>query len=443
MKILDLDGSSYERGYYQGKAMRKHYRLLLNDFFSSDLWRDNRPGMLPELMVLPSLGLMSKTFNCKAIHKYLPAQAERIKGIAKGLGVSELACWGIHFLELLFCEAGKTLQAPGGCTQLHATPAATADGYPLSARNYDFPNLLENYQIIRREVPSEKNRFSTTTITHAMLAGAHQGINEHGLMVCVNNARLWKGKDFRFKGVPYQLLLVEALETCRNTKEAVKYISEFPARTNAGFFGIADLHGDVKIIEFTASRAVIKEPDSLGVIAQTNHYIKMPDANLPKGTYWTVKGMEGQEYALSSNRRYEVAKNKLTEAAGKITIDTMKDILRDHSANNGVGSDFTICCHGKSGSTLSSIIVDIKNKKMWVAKGKPCENEYRLIEFRNHMKWRSRSSNFTSSLSGLLLTQSQKVWDRIPLSDVPGILRQKLSACSKTKDIDVEEYFSN
>jgi len=382
LEILDLDGSAFARGRGQGRKMRDQYRLLLAEFLASEMWRENKPGFLPSALVTQALGLAGQACIKKAVCRYLPLQAERVRGLAEGLGISESLCWGLQFMEILMCEAGKSMKVPAGCTQIHAGPAATASGNPLSARNYDFPNMLAPYQLIRREIPSEPGRFATITVTQAPLAGAHHGVNEHGLMVCVNNARLWKGKDLRYQGVPYQLILMEALETCRTTAEAVKLVTEFPARANAGFFGIADAAGEIRVVEFTASRYAVREPDELNVMAQTNHYIKLVEANLPEGTYWTVKGMEGLEYAHSTNTRHATAYSRLREAAGKITVETMMEILKDHSAGGGDGSDCTVCCHGLTGGTLGSMIVDMRARKMWVAEGHPCTHDYREIEMR-------------------------------------------------------------
>lgn len=382
MMILDLDGSAYERGRGQGKEMGEQYRRLMADFFSSDMWKENKPGFLPDRLLFPALGLLGRINTRGAVRAHLPIQAERVRGLAAGLGISEQLCWGLQFMEIMMCEAGKSMRVPGGCTQIHATAGATAEGKPLCGRNYDFPNLLRPYQLIRREIPSEGGRYATTTVTQAPLAGAHQGVNEHGLTICVNNSRQWKGPHLRFKGVPYQFILMEALETCRTTAEVIRLITEFPSRANAGFFGIADAAGDIRVVEFTASRWAVREPDEAGVMAQANHFIKMTEANLPEGTYWVVEGMEGLEYAYSTETRYNTAYSRLKEKAGKITVETMMEILRDHSANDGVGADHTICCHGISGSTLGSMIVDMRDRKMWVADGNPCEAPYEEIEFR-------------------------------------------------------------
>jgi isopenicillin-N N-acyltransferase-like protein len=382
MKILDIDGSAYERGLAQGAAVREMWGAMEREFFSQDFVKDVKPKFLPDDVVRFALGAIGRLRERPAVKRYMPAQFNRIEGIAKGLGITRHYLWGIHYLELMFCLSTDSLEVPElGCTQVHATPAATADGRPLTGRNYDFPNMLLPYQIIRRERPSEPDRFATVTVTQAPLAGTHHGFNERGLLVCVNNNRSWK--EVNKRGVPYMLLVQEALETCANVGEATAFLTSFPARANAGYFGLMDESGECCVIEFTAKRTAVRKPDEAGVLAVTNHYIVMEDANLPEETVWKVKGMEGVPYIKSPRMRYEAANRRLHEAAGKITIDTMKSILRDHSGNaEGKGDDFTVCCHGAAGSTLASFIIDLRERTMWVADGNPCSSEYAKVELR-------------------------------------------------------------
>ena len=374
MRVLDLNGSAIDRGRQQGEALREQFPVMLNTFMASELWRENKPWFLPDGLAPWLFGVLGRIFIRSAVTKLLPRQAQRIHGIAEGAGISSDLAWGLNFLEIIFCEAGKSLKVPGGCTQLHAPPSTTASGHPLLGRNYDFPTLLRDFQIVRREVPSEKDRLATTTITQFPLAGSHQGINEAGLALAANNARVWRGKDFHYKGVPYLLLMTEALETCRDLSEAVEFITRFPCRTNAGFIGIQDARGDCCVVEITATRTAIRRPDDSGTMAQTNHFHLLKDANLPRGTYWTVKGLEGLKFEDCTERRYEVADKRLREAAGQLDQERIRSILSDHSANNGVGNDETICFHSATGITLSSMIFDLFEKKLWVATGNPCES---------------------------------------------------------------------
>ena len=134
-------------------------------------------------------------------------------------------------------------------------------------------------------------------------------------------------------------------------------------------------------MEFTSSKARVRRPDEAGVIAQSNHFHLLPQANLPKGTAWTVEGMKGLLYEDSTESRFATADRLLHDAAGEITIETLKSIFRDHSAGGGVGSDVTLCYHSEVGSTLASILMDVGGRTMWVADGNPCQNHYAEVTF--------------------------------------------------------------
>lgn len=378
MRTIDLPGTAYERGLQQGLLFRDEFDVMMRTFFGSDLWRENKPWFVPDAVLKSAIGGLGRTLTRRAVDKTLPVQAQRVRGLAKGLGISEGLCWGVQFLEIVFCEAGSSLvpPVPGGCTQLHVQPKASATGGPLLGRNYDFPNMLQPFQVVRRETPSEPGRLSSLVVGQSALAGGHQGLNEAGLAVAANNARLPRGKDLRYGGVPYEMILSEVLETCLSVAEAIELITCFPQRGNAGFFGLADDSGDSAIVEFTAARTNVRRPGDDGVMAQTNHFISMTEANMPPGTMWNVKGMEGVEFAVTTGRRYDVGLEKLQEQAGSITVENLQAILRDHSANGGTGADHTVCMHGRSGSTLASIVLDVKQREAWVADGLPCQSEY-------------------------------------------------------------------
>jgi len=75
----------------------------------------------------------------------------------------------------------------------------------------------------------------------------------------------------------------------------------------------------------------------------------------------------------------------LSPLKGKITIDHLKDILRDHDSGdpNMIGpNDFSICTHGHDSSTLASIIIKPATKEMWVTNTNPCLMEYERFQLK-------------------------------------------------------------
>ncbi|MCP4870219.1 MAG: linear amide C-N hydrolase [Proteobacteria bacterium] len=384
MKILDLDGTAYERGQQQASALREGFDGLLRSILQSPEWQEHGPPAMPKFLLWGALGAAGRTLTRPSVRRLLPNQADRIRGLAAGLSVSESFAWGVQFLEIVFCQAGSSLAPPPpvGCTVVLAPPSATRSGHTLTGRNYDFPYLLQDHQVIRRERPSEPDRLATTTITQVVLGGAHQGINEAGVTLSGNNARLWRGPHLRMRGVPLSLLLQEVLETCRTAEEARRRVVAFDVgRSNAGFVAIADPSGDACVVELTAQGTRVRHPDEAGVLAQANDFVLMEEANVPEGTRWTVKGMENVEYLIGSRARREAAAAQMTADAGDVTVESIQAVLRDHAGADG-GGHGTVCCHGTSGGTLSSMVVDTGSLEMWVAEGAPCEAEYEAVPFR-------------------------------------------------------------
>ena len=77
-------------------------------------------------------------------------------------------------------------------------------------------------------------------------------------------------------------------------------------------------------------------------------------------------------------KRYR-ADNLLSAERGKITVETMQKIFRDHA-----GKPASVCYHAGgivTSQTVASIVIDVNEKKLYVAKGSPCQNEYVALTF--------------------------------------------------------------
>jgi Acyl-coenzyme A:6-aminopenicillanic acid acyl-transferase len=401
LPIWDLSGSPLQLGHAQGALARPSYAAMLETFFGSELWKMAKPFGVPNVVLRQLLTSLGHVYTKAALRRYVPAQYERMRGIGEALGAGRFT-WALAFMEVLFTEGGKALVVPkgqqpifepsagsaggadqAGCTQINAQPRATAEQVPLMGRNYDFPRLLLDYQIVRRETPSDRRRLATTTLSQTVLAGSHQGINEKGLSISANNSRPWLKHNYDRAGVPGTLLLQEALETCSTTAEAVRFISNFPARASSNFFGIMDRAGHLVELEFTPHTARVREADDSGILAASNHAHLNLEMNPPDNALWVVPGMEGKSYMTSCRARWGVADKLLRQSAGAITVETMKAILRDHSFSGGQGSEDTICCHGSQGISLASAIFNLSTLELHVTKGTPCRSRYAVVPFRS------------------------------------------------------------
>jgi len=388
--IIRTNGNAFERGFQQGSILKNRIQLALNKVFNSRMFKDVTPKGVPISLVKIILGKMGKIKIRKHLETNLPHHAEKLKGISKGANITVSLNYGLHLLEIIAGDPNTLYKNPPknnstGCTMLFACPEATKDGELIYARNYDFPRVLQPFQMVRIEEPDD-GRYKNITLTQYPYVGAHIGLNEKGLVIGYNYGRCWKKDplDFRLEGIPGTILVQELIETCSTTQEVIDFITKFPARANGVFYGVVDKSGDACVIETTATRFAIRRPEN-GVMAHTNIYLtnELKDANLPEFVRFKLTSMDFSPIE-SPKRRLKRATELLNKAKGNITPQTLKSILRDHDngdSNSEGPDDFSICTHGEAAITLASIIVLPRTGEFWVVDNQPCKAPYEKITF--------------------------------------------------------------
>ena len=332
--------------------------------------------LIPLSIIKLALGIMGKKNLKKSIQQRLPDQFEKMISIGKAAAIKRNIIYGAHFLEVMSGDPKSIYKNPPvqACSMIFALPEATSDDSMIFGRNYDFPNVLQPFQVVREESPEDG--YKNINFTQYPLTGCHMGMNEEGLAIGYNYGRSWKKEplDFKLKGVPGTFIVQEVLETCATTQEAINFITKFPDRSNGCHYGLMDVSGDTCVIETTSTRHAIRRPEH-GILAHTNHYQteELKDANLPDHIRFKMDDMDISPIE-SPIRRYEREYKLLTRGKGKITMDTIKTILSDH--DNREPDDFTICTHGISAGTLGSIIALPQVREFWVTDDHPCNTAY-------------------------------------------------------------------
>ncbi|MHA1377479.1 MAG: C45 family autoproteolytic acyltransferase/hydrolase [Candidatus Helarchaeota archaeon] len=379
VEFIQVKGNHKEMGLQQGEQMKEKIKAMIDYILHSEMFSEVKPRLVPIWLVKIALGLMGRFKSKKTIQKYVPKQHEKMMGIAKGADLSKNFTYGMHYIEIYTGDPRSTNYIPQGCTMLFALPPATADNSIIFARNYDFPKQLQPYQMVRIDEPEDGNR--TICMTQYCLAGTHMGMNEKGLAIGINYARTWEKypDDFRFNGVPPTLIIQEVLENFETTDEAIEFITNFPARANAQFYGIIDKSGDACVIETTCKRFAVRRPEE-GIMAHSNTFRVFEDMNVPDRFHWKLKSMKHVPYIKSPKMRYNRAFELLNKFKGNITIETCKEILSDHYnadlGKPGSGDDFTICNHGETGITLASMIIRPQTGQFYVTDVQPCQSMY-------------------------------------------------------------------
>ena len=344
--------------------------------FHSKMFSEVTSKLIPLSIIKLALGYMGKKNIKKSLLQLLPNQYEKMIAISKASDIKERIIYGAHFIEVMSGDPKSIYKNPPiqACSMIFALPEATANESLIFGRNYDFPNVLQPFQVVREEEPD--TGYKNINFTQFPLTGCHMGINEKGLAIGYNYGRSWKKKplDFRLKGVPGTFIVQEVLETCATTQEAYDFIINFTGRANGCHYGLVDISGDICVIETTSTRHAIRRPEA-GILAHTNHYQteKLKDANLPDYVRFKMDDMDINPIE-SPIRRYQREIELLKKHNGQITMETVKNILSDH--DNREPDDFTVCTHGPAAGTLGSIIVLPTKREFWVTDNHPCNSEY-------------------------------------------------------------------
>ncbi|MFW9771323.1 MAG: C45 family autoproteolytic acyltransferase/hydrolase [Candidatus Thorarchaeota archaeon] len=374
--FIRIKGSPIERAFQQGEQLRDKIHTMFDVVFHSKMFLEVTSKIIPLGIIRIALGIMGKRYIKNPLQLLLPNQYEKMKALSKGAAIKESLIYGGHFIEVMSGDPKSLYKNPPvqSCSMIFAHPEATSDNTLIFGRNYDFPNVLQPFQVVREENPDDG--YKNLNFTQYPLVGCHMGLNEKGLAIGYNYGRSWKKVplDFRLKGVPGTFIVQEVLETCSTTQEAIDFITNFNARANGCHYGLVDNSGDICVIETTSTRHAIRSPES-GILAHTNHYQteELQDANLPDYVRFKMDDMDINPIE-SPIRRYIREIDLLKNYNGKINFDTFKIILSDH--DNREPDDFTVCTHGPAAGTLGSIIILPRKKEFWVTDNHPCISKY-------------------------------------------------------------------
>jgi isopenicillin-N N-acyltransferase-like protein len=285
--------------------------------------------------------------------KYVPEYVAEVQGAADAAGLE---------LEDLFatvCEeiGDRNYRYTRGCSDLIASNDVTQDGNVLVAHNNDTSaRIQDDVTIIHYEVDGEPEIIA---VGYGGL-GISVGYNSAGISLTGNQLN---SNDMRV-GVP-RMLLVRKILSARTIGEAIDAAILEQRASNYNQV-ITDKNGEIYSIEGSATDY---EPIYAleGYLVHTNHYTSA----------WMRRFEYDPQRITSSLVRYNRGRRLMKNHAGKITIEKLMEFLSDH-----VNHPRSICRHGSGVKTTFSIVINLSNLVMYLAKGNPCEvayNEYNLL----------------------------------------------------------------
>ncbi len=296
---------------------------------------------------------------------------EEINGIAKGSGQSFKDVFAFQLVDEFWIYLDKQFNAKNHhCSGMGV--AATKNHPAYIAQNTDLESYMNGYQVLFR-IPATKKEPEQYILSCAGLV-ALNGMNEHGIGVCVNTLmELQASTD----GLPVAFILRELLK--RNSgKEALTFLQTVKHASGQNYIiGIAD---SVYDFEASASQVVryIPEGRDQTVVYHTNHALVNHDVKEWFQRYHQ-RVLAGETRNWNSEARFTALESRLSISAEEISADVIKNTLRSKDDERN-----PVCRPYRQGAgfTFSSVVFTLgRTKSVQLTYGSPDQSEYQEYFF--------------------------------------------------------------
>jgi isopenicillin-N N-acyltransferase like protein len=301
--------------------------------------------------------------------KYL----DELRGIGEGAGVDFADVLAINVrTEVMFAaKARQATDEPGpvkGCSAFAVLPEASVNGHTLIGQNWDW--LLHTFDtVVVLEALQDEGPDFVTVVEAGLLAKT--GMSSAGIGLVTN--ALVTDADIGQPGVPYHVALRAILDS-ETISDAYSALQRGKRSSSANYL-VAHRDGvavDIEAAPGDFARLYLLFPED-GVLLHTNHF---EDDRLPLRdvTLWAMPDSPFRLARLRSAVRAE---------GPQLSIDRFQAMLADHA-----NYPSAICCHPdrrlerlEHYATVASVLMDLDQRRMWVADGPPCETPYRSLDY--------------------------------------------------------------
>ena len=346
LEMLVLKGTHYEIGRQMGEARREQVAHSI----------ENARNLLQEAydqLQLSWAGAVNQS------RKYLPFAEERfrqymdeMRGIAEGANVAFDDLVVLNAMEAVTIDALHLTK----CTSLAVNQRRTANGHVLVAHNEDWvPEDEADLVILHISADDEPPMLA---MTYGGLL-PNIGFNAYGIAQCCDSVY---PTDSRI-GIP-RIVASRAVLAAQTPGEAIRR-TLVPHRAAGYNHLLADANGELYSVEVSARKFALLYGED-GSMVHTNHFLT-----------WEMQQVESEPDELVATRvRYHRAWRLLHDTE-KHTLETLQAIQRDH-----VNYPDSICNHDIAADpldrekTITALIMDLTELKMYATWGNPCENEY-------------------------------------------------------------------
>jgi cyclohexadienyl dehydratase len=280
LTVLRLKGTWFEMGRQYGAALREPMRRVLE-------FADRRASKATDRYMLPG-GLPC---GVDFIDRFF-------EGVAAGSGLSAAELVRINGVEVAYVGELRRFgrEAEGKCSGLALFGAKSRNGAMFYGRNYDWLPAFSELGLVLTFLQPEGSEMSFAMLNYPGCVYLTTGMNSAGLFVEINSGA-FASKEGDRKAIQNTWLLWRVLTRAGTVDRATEMLNALPARS-AYIVGLAD---PAKCASFEWScrgSYVVTVPDSEGVLAMTNHFVRPGWRNLPRASGSRISSVSRRQALL-------------------------------------------------------------------------------------------------------------------------------------------------
>jgi isopenicillin-N N-acyltransferase-like protein len=317
------------------------------------------------------------------IGAFRPEYLEEMHGMAQGSGLrfEDILALNVRSEVMFAAKARQALAHPaagaGECTAFAALPEKPG-GHVLIGQNWDW--LLHSFDTVVVLEARQIGKPAYVTVVEAGLL-AKLGMNSAGIGLATN--AMVTDLDRGEPGIPFHVLLRSVLDA--------ETVGDALAGLQAGFrsssanYLLASADGvalDVEAAPGDFSRLRVAAPED-GLLLHTNHLLHA-QPGVTDVSLWAMP-----DSAVRLQRARAIVREKGRSRAA------LTAMLSDHADRPS-----SICSHPDDrqpkldqAATVASVIMDLGERRMWLADGQPCRAPYRELDYGAFLAARPETSS--------------------------------------------------
>jgi isopenicillin-N N-acyltransferase-like protein len=353
LRVLNLDGSPFERGRAHGELLKKDIHELVG-LWKADL--EKSYGVKGDDFIG---NFLRKTKYREAVKKWTPELWEELRGISEGSGLDFDTVFAFQLVDETWV-LGREIQAEK-CTTVGTSK--TPRNPAIVSQNLDIPGFYHGLQTLLR-IRDPEHDLETLIFTFPGFIAAN-GLNSRSVGVVVNAVQqLESTRD----GLPVAFVIRGILER-RSFNEAVRFIQEIKHGAPQNYLiGDATEVGSFECAGTTVGRFVPFEDATFTF--HTNHPLKNLDYSPRFLEHLRSRNISPSEYEHPCPR-FEALSARLKDNSVVFDVEMLKDIFSDRETivNN-------------SGTFGCTIMVLGRSPELHISPGRPDTEPFRVFGFR-------------------------------------------------------------